>query len=178
MGVRIMRYLMLFMTLFSFSVFANDTGLEKACQQAGGEVIQSEAELSTKIGYTKGLQQEFCFIEKDNRSMMIGLKTLGSKRPSIAATYLLRGLDLESLPKSNSPNPATDVCHNIGGSVIAYYTSGGMTNKYGQSGVCVFGDGSQVSTWSIIYITLDESYMGLRKSIQSKPLALDLPYIA
>jgi putative hemolysin len=172
-----MKLFTLLILLIPFSIQASESSLEKECKESGGSVISSEAEMSTRAGYVKGFKQPFCFIEKDNRSMMIGLETLGSDKPSIAATYLLKGIDMKKIPESKSPNPATDVCRNLGGSSITFYTSGGMTNKYGQSGMCVFGDGSKVSTWSIIYISMDDNYMELKKHIKSKPLALDLPYI-
>lgn len=172
-----MKFLVALLSFLPLYTFANAVDLEKRCQQAGGQIIKSDTEMSTRVGFIKGLAHDLCFIEKDNRSMMIGLKTLGSTRPSIAATYLLKGIEMDKLPKGTLPNPATDVCRNLGGASIGFYTSGGMTNKYGQSGMCVFGDGSMVSPWSIIYISMDDGYMDLRKHIASQVLPLNLPYL-
>lgn len=145
-------------------------------------VVNAAAELDSHAGWVKGLQNKFCtFTSTENNTGMVDLQTLTSKRPSIAATYILNGLDMAELmkvvPEGYSGNPATLFCQALAGSSITRYTNGGFATKLGQDEVCVFGDGSKVSMWSLVYLSDDPDYLSIRKAIRSEPLQVDLPYM-
>lgn len=153
--------------------------------------VESYAEIQSYAGYVEGLPNWFCIFEDQAPHMgMIDLATLGSDRPSIAATYLLKGLDLEDMGYLTEPpypwgngNPAIWVCEQVRGTSIGRYANGGFVNPAGEDEICVFGDGSKISTWVLIYVSLDDSeysgpdYLSMRKAVQSLPLEVDLPYL-
>jgi len=144
-------------------------------------VFNSYAALDVAGGTAKGLSNTFCTFTSRDHFGMIDLQTLTSKKPSIAATYLLKGVDVAALgkliPEHFEGNPGTVYCEGLAGSSISRYTSGGFTSPGGQDEVCVFGDGSKISIWVLIYVSDDPSYLSMRKAVKSQPLNLALPYI-
>lgn len=150
-------------------------------------IFNSYAEIESDAGYVAGLTNWFCVFEDQSPHMgMIDLATLGSDRPSIAATYLLKGLDLEGMGypletvNPEAGNPAIWVCEQLEGTSIARYTNGGFTSPPGEDEVCVFGDSSKISTWVLIYVSLDSpgaDYLSMRQAVKSLPLEVDLPYL-
>lgn len=159
--------------------------LEGANPDAGvtTRIYRSHAEIDTSVGYVEGLPNWFCIFETEQRIGMIDLATLGSTHPSIAATYLLYGIDLEAMgdPPPDVVNPGTWVCENLAGTSITRVTSGGFVNDFGQDEICVFGDGSKISIWVLVYVSLDEpdapNYLWMRYAVKSLPLELQLPYL-
>jgi hypothetical protein len=145
-----------------------------ACVSHGGTVLKSYASLSG----IQGLANTFCVLENADSIAMVDLQTLGSQRPSIAATYLLKGVDVDALPPTTGQNPGTAYCKALEGSSITRYTSGGFVNPKGEDEVCVFGDGSMASIWAILYVSSNPGYLGIRAAIQSVPLPFGLPYLA
>jgi hypothetical protein len=152
------------------------------CKKGGGKIINSPAVFDTAAGHIKGISYKMCYIEKIDpfnkkpHSAMIGLEVMG-KVQSIAATYLLKGINFKNFPQVTSNNPAHDTCKFIGGSVISTYAFGGFENEQGEDSVCVFGDGSKLSTWALIYISQNPLYLGIRSSLGAKPLDIDAPYL-
>lgn len=143
-------------------------------------VVNSGVQMDTSTGWVEGLSNKFCVFTSSDHIGMIDLHTLTSNKPSIAATYLLRGLDMSNLqkviPAGYQGNPATLFCQALAGSSVTRYTSGGFSTKQGQDEVCVFGDGSQMSTWSLVYASDDPGYLSMRKAVRSQPLSITLPY--
>jgi hypothetical protein len=144
-------------------------------------VVNATAEMDSSIGTIEGLQNKFCTFTSKVHTGMIDLQTLTSKRPSIAATYLLNGLDMAELikvvPEGYQGNPATLYCKALEGSSITRYTDGGFATKLGQDEVCVFGDGSMISMWVLVYVSGDPEYLSMRKAVKSEALPIDLPYM-
>lgn len=147
------------------------------CIAKNGTVETMVAEFQTSGGTQHGFAKRFCTFNYDNGFIAVGLKTFSSKDPNIAASFI------KTLPKiePGSPllsgkyhNPSMNVCKNLGGSNIGFnMTSGGFANKLGQSDICVFGDGSMVSGWSLIYIANGRNdYYKVRDAIRSEPLKL------
>ena len=78
--------------------------------------------------------------------------------------------------KGKYTNPSHNVCKNIGGTTIGFVTSGGFSNHLGQTDICIFGDGSMVSAWSLIYMANHrEGYDEIRKMVKATPLDIDIP---
>jgi hypothetical protein len=164
---------LLFATL-SLYCAATPANNADVCVSHGGTVVKSYASLAG----TQGLYNNFCVLEDADSIAMVDLQTLGSQHPSIAATYLLKGVDVKALPQSTGQNPGTAYCKALEGSSITRYTSGGFVNAKGEDEICVFGDGSMASIWAIVYVSSDPNYLGIREAIQSPPLPFGLPYLA
>lgn len=146
-------------------------------------VLQSYASMQTHSGDVKGLNNKFCVFNKPEGefsiTQMVDLQTLASARPSLAATYLLKGIKIEDLPKPKSgENPSVVICQALGASVIGYFANGGFTSGEGIQNICVFGDGSMASPMAIYHRSEDPEYLNIRASIRSEPLDLRLPYLA
>ena len=165
------------MSLISLPVYSSK--IELTCESVDTISYKSHTYLNTRHGYTKGLEQDFClFLSSDeSKSALVSKQALLSENPSIAATYLLKGLDLTDFPPGHPNNPGADFCQRLKGTSLAFYGDGGFQSKYGLDEVCMFADGSAVSIWAIIRRTLDEKYLGIKDKVQSKHLELDLPYL-
>lgn len=148
--------------------------LSSYCSQFGGEVVTMQAEFSTKHGIVKGLKKNFCQFHVDNGTQVIGLETFSSSKSNIAATYAktLRPIGQDSdLWVGKSTNPSHNVCRNLGGSAIGFFSHGGFADTLGQSDVCVFGDTSMISAWTLIYMANHRaSYDEIKRLIKSVPL--------
>lgn len=150
------------------------------CEASGGAVEEMAVELSTKSGMVTGQSKLFCNFYTNKGFQAIGLETFSSDKPSIAATYIKKLKDISK----NSPlwlgqysNPATNVCKNLGGAAVEFITNGGFSNKLGQSGICVFGDGSMVSSWTLIYMANHrEGYDAIKTAVKAEPLMIYLTH--
>ena len=153
---------------------ALDDELSAYCIQSGGQVEAMQAEFSTPHGMMYGLTKQFCEFHVDHGTLSIGLETFASIQPNIAATYAktLGPLDKNSpLWKGDAGNPSFNVCKNLGGASIGSFSSGGFANASGQSDICVFGDASMISAWTLIYMANHRSgYDEIKNLIRSTPL--------
>lgn len=146
------------------------------CVKSGGVVENMPAEFSTPSGFVRGQKKLFCNFEVNHGFIVIGLETFASETPSIAATYLktLGPLgDDSSLWEGAYTNPSQNVCKNLGGAAIGFVSDGGFANHLGQSDVCVFGDGSMVSAWSLIYMANHrEGYDQIKERVKAEPICI------
>lgn len=147
------------------------------CIAKSGTVETMVAEFQTSSGTQHGFEKRFCTFNLDNGFIAVGLKTFSSKDPNIAASFIKTLPRIEPgspLLSGKYSNPSMNVCKNLGGSNIGFnMLSGGFKNKLGQSDICVFGDGSMVSGWSLIYIANGRNdYYKVRDAIRSEPLKL------
>jgi putative hemolysin len=172
---QLLRYLLLSVCLLSPKPIFADTALQHIsyCEQAGGKVEN----MSAQIGINQGFTRRFCTFHIDHGFIVVGLATFSSTIPNIAATYIKT---LATIKEDSplilgpfTPNIGANLCKNIGGTEIAFISSGGFTNPLGQADVCVFGDGSMVSAWSLYYIANERSgYELVKNKVNSKPLIL------
>lgn len=149
------------------------------CLESGGQVEKMPAQFATHTGYIQGNSKRFCTFNIDNGFIAIGLASFSSTNPSIAATLIkkLPAIPFDSpLFKGKYSNPSLNFCKNLGGSSILFSVmSGGFTNELGQNDICVFGDGSMVSGWSLIYIANNRTgYHLIREKIKAAPLHIDV----
>ena len=157
--------------------FALPTEDETYCLSHGGTVENMVAEFNTRAGTIEGFTKSFCTFNLDNGFIAVGLETLSSKTPNIAASFIktLPRIEKDSpLWRGKYENPGLNVCRNLGGGNIAYHVaSGGFKNHLGQSDICVFGDGSMVSSWSLIYIANGRNdYYKVRDAVQPEPMVI------
>lgn len=149
------------------------------CQKAGGEVVEMAATFDTSSGRVTGYQSSFCQFYADGGIVVIGLETFSSYKPSIAATFIKELgeiSDSSSLWTGTEKNPSHNVCRNLNGTMIGFVSSGGFSNARGQSDICVFGDGSMVSAWSLIYMANHRAgYDAIKEQVKASPLNIPIP---
>jgi hypothetical protein len=183
------KILFILLGVFSTSVFAvqGSGGQEQIetlqatkdyCIATGGDVVKLTAQFDTHDGLVNGVTKEFCRYDNHENSAVVGLETL-SKTSTIAATYTKK-LKLDKtrlLPTKPYANPSLNVCQLLHGSEIAFAAmDGGFSDDKGQLDICVFGDGSSISAWTMIYAA-QGSRKDISRFIRSKPLAIDIPNI-
>lgn len=168
-----------FFTLFILILYTSCRDLEDYCTNNGGKVVQMKARFDTHTGSVNGYTMDFCRINKDSNLAYVELRTLGSNIPSLAATYVKR-IRLDPDKKIFGPfnNLVLNLCYSLGGANIVYYIlDGGFSDPdYGDSGVCVFGDGSAISDWTLFYIG-NGLRSDIKEIIKAEPLKIDLPTI-
>lgn len=162
--------------------------LAEYCVAKGGTVTPMTVWFDTQRGQVEGFTNLFCMFERDHGQIAIGLTAFASEHPNIAATYMkslpeikMGSDDMPNKGKSSGDtsglrlaNPSYAVCKNLGGTAINYKFHGNFRPKEGgDSDICVFGDGSMVSTWSLIYMTNHRNgYDEVKGYVKSEPLPL------
>ncbi|MGV3739983.1 MAG: hypothetical protein ACO1N3_01655 [Gammaproteobacteria bacterium] len=164
--------------------------LAEYCVSKSGTLTPMTAWFETQNGPVAGLTEKFCTFERDNGYIVIGLSAFASEHANIAATYMKSlteikmGSDVmqdkdKSATNTKSAglglaNPSYAVCKNLGGTAINYKFHGNFRPKAGgDSDICVFGDGSMVSAWSLIYMANHRAgYDEVKGYVRSEPLPL------
>jgi hypothetical protein len=167
--------LALCVTTTSYAEPAND--YVAYCNSMTGIVHSMTVDYSTNHGIVHGFSKDFCQFHVDNGTIEIGLETYASQSSNIAASYMktLPTIDENSdLFKGSYTNPSYNVCNNLHGVMVGFVTTGSFADS-GQSDVCVFGDGSMVSAWSLIYMANHrDGYDAIKNSARSEPLDLQI----
>ncbi|HBB53514.1 MAG TPA: hypothetical protein DCZ80_06400 [Legionellales bacterium] len=157
---------LIFHTLMSFA--------KNTCQDIGGQVQKMEMIYNTPQGLIKGFSRPFCTFVLDHGFAVIGLESMNSKKANIAASMVLSlsALDEQSkLWEGSDTNPAHNVCRNLGGTYAQLVTNGSFQSQEGANDICVFGDGSMISGWTLIYIANQrEGYDLIKNNIPSQAL--------
>lgn len=143
-------------SLFSCSAFA--AKFSKTCEDVGMKTEVLQLEILTSFGAVKvGEEQEFCTLERDNMRSTILASSLLSEMPNLAATAYRNG-PKPVLDKSKNSDHRIDrtYCLSLGGAyrLGGRGLSGGWSSKdptSGESGMCVFADGSMIATWTLAY---------------------------
>ncbi len=150
------------------------------CSASGGVVEEMSAEISTGSGLVNGQSKMFCNFNLETAFISIGLETFSAEEPSIAATFIKKIDELTNdspLWKGQYSNPSSNVCKNLGGASIGFVANGGFANHLGQSDICVFGDGSMVSGWSLIYMANHrQGYDDIKNKVKALPLNIAIPF--
>lgn len=150
---------------------------ENTCQKIGGKIEKMQMKFSTPQGILKGFTKKFCSFEIDNGYATLGLQSMNSKKTNIAASYIINLAPIDNnsiLWKGADSNPAHNVCKNLGGSYAQMVSNGSFSSELGDSDICVFGDGSMVSAWTLIYIANGrEGYHLIKDNIPSQALQLN-----
>lgn len=164
----------------AFALFISPTLWSASiCTDLGGKITPMTIIYHTGQGQISGFKQKFCTFAIDNGTATIGLKSINSKNANIAASYVLT---LESFDNSSplwqgqAQNPSHNVCHNLGGTTAQVVAPGSFTSDLGENDICVFGDGSMISGWTLIYIANQRTGFDIIKNnIPSKALPLFHP---
>lgn len=172
----------LLLTAFSSSALATNDELANYCKKNHGVVENMTVSVVAATGArVSGFTKPFCNFEIDNGLVSLGLITFSSKKPNIAASLITQLPPIgESSPLFEGPysNPSFNVCKNLGGSQMGFTAvAGNFSDPKGESDICVFGDGSMVSAWSLIYIANGrDGYDAVKNAIRSEPVKLAIPF--
>ena len=150
------------------------------CVQSGGVVEEMPAEIQLSDNHwAQGQTKMFCNFYPDGGFLTIGLETFASEVPSIAATFIKKMPEItgsSSWVKGPYPAWAQNICKNIGGAMISFVAAGGFSNPSGQTDICVFGDGSMVSGWSLVYMANHRAgYDEIKDKVKALPLNIPIP---
>ncbi|WP_299496261.1 hypothetical protein [uncultured Shewanella sp.] len=156
----------------SFASHAGGVKQEAYCIDNGGTVEKMIAKYGSDMN---GFSKAFCTFSKDNGFVAVGLSTFASNTPNIAATLMTQLSPIaEDSPlwEGDFFNPSMNVCKNLGGATMSEnVVSGGFTNAGGANDICVFGDTSMVSAWSLIYIANGrDHYDEVKNAVRSLPI--------
>lgn len=163
---------------FTCNIYANNLSY---CQKNGGQVESMSVNYDTHAGMVKGWKKQFCTFDVDNGGFIaIGLETFASTKPNLAATFIKimpKFPQNSALLKGPYNNPSLNLCLHLGGASVSFnILDGGFRNHLGQNDICVFGDGSMVSGWSLIYMANGrKGYDAVKRAVKSKPLDINLP---
>jgi len=163
---KIITIAIVFHALASFS--------KNICQDIGGQVQQMEMIYQTPQGLIKGFSRPFCTFILNHGFAVIGLESMNSKKANIAASLVLTLPELDEQSKlweGSDTNPSHNVCRNLGGTYAQLITNGSFQSQEGANDICVFGDGSMISGWTLIYIANQrEDYDVIKNNIPSQAL--------
>lgn len=153
--------------------------LAEYCLAKGGTLTPMTAWFETEKGSVEGFTEQFCTFERDRGHIVIGLSAFAAEQPNIAATYMKNLPEItekSTLMAGGAGNPSYNVCKNLGGTAIGFKFPGTFKPKDGgDSDVCVFGDGSMVSAWSLIYMANHRAgYDEIKGYVKSEPLAIPM----
>ena len=161
---------------FAMTDLTNAQGIKDYCASTGGVVVNMQAQFDTHNGYVSGVSRDFCKYKNHGNIAYVGLDTL-STAPTLAATYTEKLIvDPNNLPTSPYANPSLNVCQILHGSEISFSSNGGFSDKLGEADICVFGDGSAISAWTMIYVA-EGTRPDVKSVIRSTPLNIDIPEI-
>lgn len=151
------------LTLVSFLFYSNIANAAKTCEDIGAATVKQQIVVHTSYGTMNiGEPQEFCVLRIESRQSSILASSLLSKNSNMAATAYLTG------PKPVFENLGERAdrayCRQLGATYrLGHIGSGGwvnVDNPDGQMGMCVFADGSMISTWTLFYKRNDPTGAG------------------
>jgi hypothetical protein len=127
---------------------------------------------------TQGLGKRFCIFEHrlDGEVAMVDSQTLTSRNPSIAASYLLTGVNVDALEKIPGAQSEDVMCRALRGSSIGLHNPGFYLGPKSPKSVCAFGDGSSIGVSELIKSSKDKSFLGLRSTVKSVAALRNMPY--
>ena len=154
----------------------SQTPWQDYCASSGGTVVTLVPQFETQSGMTRGVPKQFCQYSTDGNIEFLGLDTLASNAPSLASTFA-KSLVIDTtkpLPTKPYSNPSLNVCSRLKGTSISFNVNGGFADASGQTDICVFGDGSAISAWTLIYLA-DGALPDLKALIKAEPMAIIIP---
>lgn len=136
--------LSLLLAVFSLNLLARSEA-ELYCQKHGGELAQY-AELNNRHRPT-GVKKVFCeFVNKKEGLKLIAPETLASTTSTFAVNMFRHGVAKGPFVKGASP--AYGYCVR---KLKGTYVNWRKIATGGESGMCSFSDGSEMSAWALVY---------------------------
>lgn len=173
----------LFCASLFLSLFVSAETWAVSCRKAKSPGVKTslrniQPSINTISGVEKGIPNRFCVFQSSSSVALVDPTTLESRRPSIAATYIKKGVNIAALEQIPDVQRSADrICDALAASPILMEIGGSYIGPHGPKAICVFGDGSKVGPDELVQSTKDPSYLGLRNAISAAPLTTDLPYL-
>jgi len=147
------------------------------CQKQGGTVNNMVATYGSGSTAETGLSKKFCSIVSSSggNTAQISLEAL-STEANLVTTIALKLILYKSLDTNVILN---SMCSDLHGATISMYSNqGGFVDDKGYSNICVFGDGSAISVWTLYYMArgLNDDIKNMLTS-RSTPLNVLVPNI-
>jgi hypothetical protein len=101
-----------------------------------------------------GLVRTVCQVNVNDTLVAFGVEAADPNLPTIAATMMKTApaIDWKKV-NTKGKNPAMAFCAGYGGAEAGFVAVDlSFTQKLGQTDMCVFGDGSMASAWSLAYL--------------------------
>jgi hypothetical protein len=142
-----------------------------------GEVVQIQMVSNARLPDAQyGVVHDFCKIDVNGTQVVIGLENVDPKVPTIAATMLKTARAVDPAKVRTHGNPATAICQGYGGADAAFVAfSLFFTDAGGAADMCVFGDGSKISAWSLAYAGTaqeDAGFQAIRDAVTDQQVFL------
>ena len=144
-----------------------------------GEVVQLQMVSNAQQPNAQfGLVHDFCKIDANGTQVLLGLENVDPKVPTIAATMLKTARAVDPAKLQTHGNPAIAICRGYGGADAAFVAfSLFFTDAVGASDMCVFGDGSMVSAWTLAYVgssheEADSPFQAIRDAVSDEQVLL------
>jgi hypothetical protein len=100
-----------------------------------------------------GLVRTVCQVNVNGTLVAFGVEAADPSVPTIAATMMKTAPAIDSAKVNTTGNPAMVYCAAYGGAEAGFVALGlSFEQKLGQTDMCVFGDGSMASAWSLAYL--------------------------
>jgi hypothetical protein len=123
----------------------------------------------------RGLAADFCRVMVGQTIALIGLESVDPRVPTIAATWLktAKPINTTRFPFDGVGNPAFKFCTGFGGVQAGVVGRLSFADADGESDMCVFGDGSRASAWTIAYTGwafakgADKSFQRIRNAVSA-----------
>jgi putative hemolysin len=100
-----------------------------------------------------GLVRTACQVKVNGTLVTFGVEAADPSVPTIAATMMKTAPAIDAAKVHTTANPAMVYCAAYGGAEAGFVAVGlSFEQKLGQTDMCVFGDGSMASAWSLAYL--------------------------
>jgi putative hemolysin len=144
------------------AVLGKSLGLKGAnhCKSLyGGELVQLRmVDNQGTAAEQVGLVRTVCQVNVNDTLVAFGVEAADPNLPTIAATMMKTAPPINTKKVNTTGNPAMAYCAGYGGAEAGFVAvSLSFTQKLGQTDMCVFGDGSMASAWSLAYLGWGES---------------------
>ena len=120
-----------------------------------------------------GLVRTVCLVDVGGTLVQFGLEAADPSIPTIAATMMKTAPAIDASKVHTKGNPAMAYCAAYGGAEAGFVAMDlSFVEKEGQTDMCVFGDGSMASAWSLAYIgwaaergTQGDGFLAIRNKV-------------
>ena len=128
-----------------------------------------------------GLVRTVCQVAVNGTLVQFGVEAAEPSIPTIAATMIKTAPTIDPSKVHTSANPAMAYCAAYGGAEADFVAMdlSFTEKKVGQTDMCVFGDGSMASAWSLAYIgwaaesgTKGDGFLAIREKVSNKQVFL------
>ena len=142
-----------------------------------GTVVKTQMTDNVGAPYEqRGLVRELCVVNVQGNVVAFGVEVADPSTPTIAATMLKTAPPIDTSKVIGNGNPAMAYCQGYGGAEAGFVALDlSFQIEEGQSDMCVFGDGSMASAWSLAYVGWSkpgDGWWAIRQQVSDKQIFL------